>query len=107
LADQLALAAGLDEAWNPRRSWNVNFERYLRREVLGKLVSGGAVRVQGSGFSPVRSGPAHPIPSDPDPEPRTLNPENSAHHSPHLVWGLDGIERLFSCASGTELSSLF
>jgi hypothetical protein len=35
LADQLGLKATPEEAWDARRSANVNFERYLRREVLG------------------------------------------------------------------------
>lgn len=36
MADQLDLAAAPDAAWDPRRGWNVNFERYVRREILGK-----------------------------------------------------------------------
>lgn len=35
IADQLDLDASLDAVWNPRRSWNVNFERFLRRDILG------------------------------------------------------------------------
>ncbi len=34
IADQLDLNVSLDEVWNPQRGWNVNFERFLRREVL-------------------------------------------------------------------------
>jgi len=34
LADQLDLDVSLDESWNPQRGWNVNFERFLRRQVL-------------------------------------------------------------------------
>ena len=37
LADQLGLAVLPEEAWDKRRSPNINFERYLRREVLGAL----------------------------------------------------------------------
>jgi hypothetical protein len=37
LADQLDLEVLPDQAWDERRSPNTNFERYLRREVLGKL----------------------------------------------------------------------
>ena len=37
IADQLELDIDLGEAWNPRRGWNVNFERLLRRDVLGRL----------------------------------------------------------------------
>jgi DNA-binding SARP family transcriptional activator len=39
MADQLDLEISPDEVWNSKRSWNVNFERYLRREVLNKLDS--------------------------------------------------------------------
>src|SRR5213075_2498844 len=35
IGDQLDLDVALDDLWNPRRGWNVNFERFLRREVLG------------------------------------------------------------------------
>jgi AAA-like domain len=34
IIDQLDLKVSLDDSWNPRRSWNVNFERFLRRVVL-------------------------------------------------------------------------
>jgi DNA-binding SARP family transcriptional activator/transposase-like protein len=34
IIDQLELDLSLDAIWNPRRGWNVNFERFLRREVL-------------------------------------------------------------------------
>src|SRR5262249_42641716 len=43
ISDQLDLEVTPDEVWNPRRGWNVNFERFLRREVLGGMVSGGVV----------------------------------------------------------------
>jgi hypothetical protein len=39
IADQLDLEVCPGEVWNPRRGPNVNFERYLRREVLGKVAS--------------------------------------------------------------------
>lgn len=39
IADQLDLDVCLDEVWNPQRGWNVNFERFLRREVLGAAPS--------------------------------------------------------------------
>ncbi|HLK59785.1 MAG TPA: AAA-like domain-containing protein, partial [Chthonomonadaceae bacterium] len=39
IADQLDLDISLDVVWNPRRSWNVNFERFLRREVLDAAAS--------------------------------------------------------------------
>ena len=37
IADQLDLEVFPDDVWNPRRGPSVNFERYMRREVLGKL----------------------------------------------------------------------
>ncbi|MBI3922679.1 MAG: AAA-like domain-containing protein [Armatimonadetes bacterium] len=64
LADQLDLDVFPDEMWNPRRSPNVNFERYLRREALGKI------------------------------------PEA-------IVWGLDEVDRLFTCDFGGEVFGLF
>jgi DNA-binding SARP family transcriptional activator len=36
IAEQLDLNISLDTVWNVRRGWNVNFERFLRREVLAK-----------------------------------------------------------------------
>jgi hypothetical protein len=37
IADQLDLDVLPDEAWHPRRGASANLERYLRREVLGKV----------------------------------------------------------------------
>jgi DNA-binding SARP family transcriptional activator len=37
IIDQLDLDISLDAVWDNRRGWNVNFERFLRREVLGRL----------------------------------------------------------------------
>jgi hypothetical protein len=37
LADQLELDVLPQSVWNPQRSPNINFERFLRREVLGKF----------------------------------------------------------------------
>jgi hypothetical protein len=39
VADQLDLDAFPADSWDPRRSPNNNFERYLRREVLDKIVT--------------------------------------------------------------------
>ena len=64
LADQLDLDALPDATWDKRRSPNINFERFLRREVLGKI-------------------------------------------SGQLVWGLDEVDRLFSCSFGSEVFGLF
>ncbi len=64
LADQLDLDVLPDAGWDRRRSPNINFERFLRREVLGKI--------QGQ-----------------------------------LVWGLDEVDRLFTCGFGSEVFGLF
>jgi hypothetical protein len=37
LVEQLGLAVRPGEVWDPRRSANINFDRFLRREVLSKL----------------------------------------------------------------------
>ena len=64
LADQLNLEVLPEEAWDKRRSPNTNFERYLRREVMGKIPG-------------------------------------------HFVWGLDEVDRLFTCDFGSEVFGLF
>ncbi len=64
IADQLDLSVLPEEVWNSRRGPSLNFERYLRREVLGKIPS-------------------------------------------HIVWGLDEIDRLFTCSFGSEVFGLF
>jgi hypothetical protein len=64
IAEQLDLAVFPQDVWEERRGPNINFERYLRREVLGKL------------------------------------------NSP-LLWGLDEVDRLFTCAFGSEVFGLF
>jgi hypothetical protein len=64
LADQLDLSVLPEDVWDKRRSPNTNFERFLRREVLGKLTG-------------------------------------------HLVWGLDEVDRLFTCNFGSEVFGLF
>jgi hypothetical protein len=53
-----------EDVWDKRRSPNINFERFLRREVLGKLTG-------------------------------------------HFVWGLDEVDRLFTCNFGSEVFGLF
>jgi serine/threonine protein kinase len=63
-ADQLELDVFPEEVWKEKRGPGVNFEQYLRREVLLKL------------DAPV-------------------------------VWGLDEIDRLFTCAFGSEVFGLF
>jgi hypothetical protein len=64
IAEQLSLAVFPQDVWDERRGANINFERYLRREVLAKL------------------------------------------NAP-LVWGLDEVDRLFSCTFGSEVFGLF
>ncbi|MEW6210231.1 MAG: AAA-like domain-containing protein, partial [Acidobacteriota bacterium] len=64
LADQLSLDVMPDEVWSNRRGPSMNFERYIRREVLGKI-----------------EGP--------------------------LVWGLDEVDRLFTCNFASEVFGLF
>jgi len=64
ISEQLDLDVSLADTWNPRRGPSMNFERFLRREILGKL-------------------------------------------SCPLVWGMDEIDRLFSCNFGSEVFGLF
>jgi serine/threonine protein kinase len=64
IADQLNIDVSPNQAWDPRSGPNVNFERYVRREVLSKI-------------------------SEP------------------VVWGLDEVDRLFTCAYGSEVFGLF
>jgi DNA-binding winged helix-turn-helix (wHTH) protein len=64
IADQLDLDFLPEQIWSERRGPNMNFERYLRREVLGKILS-------------------------------------------PIVWGLDEVDRLFTCDYGSEVFGLF
>lgn len=64
IADQLDLDVLPSEAWTPERGPSVNFQRYIRREVLAKI-------------------------SEP------------------IVWGLDEVDRLFTCPFGSEVFGLF
>jgi len=64
IAEQLDIDVVPGEVWNPRRGPSMNFERFLKREVLGKL------------------------------------PQS-------LVWGMDEVDRLFSCNFGSEVFGLF
>jgi hypothetical protein len=64
IADQLGLDVYPDEVWKPRRAPSINFERYMRREVLEKI------------------------------------------NAP-LVWGLDEVDRLFTCPFASEVFGLF
>jgi RIO-like serine/threonine protein kinase len=64
IADQLDLDAAPDAVWNARRGPSINFERYLRREALGRI-------------------------------------------SAPLVWGIDEVDRLFTCGFGSEVFGLF
>ncbi|MBC8353421.1 MAG: AAA-like domain-containing protein [Planctomycetes bacterium] len=64
LAEKLDLDTSPHDTWNARRGASVNFERFLRREVLAKLDA-------------------------------------------PLVWGLDEIDRLFTCDFSSEVFGLF
>jgi serine/threonine protein kinase len=64
IVEQLDLDISVSDTWNPRRGPSMNFERFLRREILAKL-----------------NGP--------------------------LLWGMDEIDRLFSCNFGSEVFGLF
>jgi hypothetical protein len=64
MADQLDLDDPPADAWNPRRGPSVNFERFLRRQVLAAVPG-------------------------------------------KLVWGLDEVDRLFSCPFASEVFGLF
>lgn len=64
MADQLELDVYPEDVWKDKSAPSVNFERYLRREVLKKLDA-------------------------------------------PLVWGLDEVDRLFTCSFGSEVFGLF
>ena len=64
IADQLDIDTDVDQFWNSKRGPSVNFERFLRREVLPKVPN-------------------------------------------RLVWGMDEVDRLFSCSFGSEVFGLF
>ncbi len=64
IADQLDLDTFPDQVWRPKLSPSINFERYLRREVLATIAS-------------------------------------------PIVWGMDEVDRLFTCAFGSEVFGLF
>lgn len=64
IADQLDLDVYPEDVWKPRRAPSINFERYIRREVLEKLDT-------------------------------------------PLVWGLDEVDRLFTCPYASEVFGLF
>jgi hypothetical protein len=64
MADELDLEVFPGDVWNPTLGSSMNFRRYMKREVLGKI-------------------------------------------SPPLVWGLDEVDRLFTCDFGSEVFGLF
>ncbi len=64
LADQLDLDVAPNQVWNSFMSPGINFERFLRREVLAKIET-------------------------------------------QIVWGLDEVDRLFSCDFGSDIFGLF
>lgn len=87
LAEQLDLDVFPDEVWRPGTGATVNFQRYMRRHVLGIPVSGEGLVVSGESES-------HHSPL-------------TTYHLPPLVWGLDEVDRLFSCSFGSEVFGLF
>jgi hypothetical protein len=91
IAEQLDLEVMPADLWESRRGPSPNFRRYLRREVLAPL------SVERSAFS-VETDAAFVSPQG-----STLN----AQRSPHLVWGLDEVDRLFHCDFGSEIFGLF
>jgi hypothetical protein len=64
IATELDLEAGPLDDWNPRSGPNINFQRFLRRQVLEKATQ-------------------------------------------PVVWGLDEVDRLFTCPFGSEVFGLF
>jgi serine/threonine protein kinase len=64
IADQLDLDVYPEDVWKPRRAPSINFERYIRREVLEKMTT-------------------------------------------PLIWGLDEVDRLFTCPYASEVFGLF
>jgi hypothetical protein len=64
IADQLDIDVNPADVWSPRRGPSMNFERFLKREVLSKVPTA-------------------------------------------LVWGMDEIDRLFTCDFGSEVFGLF
>jgi hypothetical protein len=64
IAEQLSLDITPNETWNSRRGASINFERFIRLEIL-RQVSG------------------------------------------RVVWGLDEVDRLFTCPFGSEVFGLF
>ena len=64
ITDQLDLDLVPEQSWNSRRGASMNFERYIRREVLSQIAA-------------------------------------------PLVWGLDEVDRLFTCDFGSEVFGLF
>jgi hypothetical protein len=64
LADQLELDASPDKVWNPRRGPSVNFEQFVRKEIMARV-----------------EGP--------------------------VLWGMDEVDRLFTCPYRSEVFGLF
>jgi serine/threonine protein kinase/class 3 adenylate cyclase len=64
IAEQLDMDVVPADVWNPRRGPSMNFERFLKREVLAKF-------------------------------------------SQSMVWGIDEVDRLFTCNFGSEVFGLF
>ncbi len=110
IAAQLDLDTPPEAAWNPRWSPHLNFEQFLRREVLGTLQSGdrgsaegntgvkecGSVAAERSGSPPLHHSTSPSLPHSP----------LTTHHSPVLVWALDEMDRLFERDFGPDFFAL-
>jgi serine/threonine protein kinase len=64
IAEQLDLDVMAEDVWNPRKGPSMNFERFIRREILSKI-------------------------------------------NTRIVWGMDEVDRLFSCKFASEVFGLF
>jgi hypothetical protein len=64
IAEQLDLDVMAEDVWNPRKGPSMNFERFIRREILAKTDT-------------------------------------------RIVWGMDEVDRLFSCKFASEVFGLF
>ncbi len=102
LAEQLELKARPGDGWDAHRGPNANFTRFLRREALERW-SDGVMECWSSG-DPDRSAQSLPDSTTPSLHGSTapLLPRR-----PALVWGMDDLDRLFTCDFGAEILALF
>jgi DNA-binding SARP family transcriptional activator len=96
IAEELELDFSVKALWNPERAWSANFERFLRREVLGAPAKSGGVEEWRSGRN------------DAEPSGSSSSARPLLHSStPALVWGLDEVDRLFAHPFASEVFGLF